>query len=40
MGSFQSLEELTLEFALETADGRWFFERDEEAEQRSRANPE
>jgi hypothetical protein len=40
VGSFLSLEEFELEFALETADGRWFYEDDEEAEERSRANPE
>lgn len=35
-GSFLSLTELTVEFALETADGRWFFQRDEELYRRNR----
>jgi hypothetical protein len=37
---FPSLVELQLEFAPETADGRWFHQRDEEALERSRRNPE
>jgi hypothetical protein len=37
--SFPSLTELILDFAPATADGRWFYEHDEKAEERSRADP-
>jgi hypothetical protein len=37
---FPSLLEFELQFAPETADGRWFYERDEERLLRSRADPE
>lgn len=39
-GSFLSLRELLVDFVPETADGRWFYQRDDEAYQRSRADPE
>ncbi|KAJ4304610.1 hypothetical protein N0V90_000136 [Kalmusia sp. IMI 367209] len=37
---FQSLQELVLEFAMETADGRWFYKRDDKAFTRARNDPE
>ena len=37
---FTSLVELEIQFAPETADGRWFFERDDAAFERSRSDPE
>jgi hypothetical protein len=37
---FPFLREFELEFAAETADGRWFYERDDERIARSRADPE
>ncbi|KAI8935006.1 hypothetical protein NX059_008672 [Plenodomus lindquistii] len=37
---FPSLVELEVHFAHETADGRWFYERDDEALESSRADPQ
>jgi hypothetical protein len=37
---FPSLVEFELQFAVETADGRWYYERDNEAIKRSRKDPE
>ncbi|KAF2449703.1 hypothetical protein P171DRAFT_469679 [Karstenula rhodostoma CBS 690.94] len=37
---FPSLQELVLEFAIETADGRWFYQRDEEAFTQAKSDPE
>jgi hypothetical protein len=37
---FPSLVEFGLQFATETADGRWYYERDDEAIERSRSDPE
>jgi hypothetical protein len=36
---FTALKELVFEFSPETADGRWFFERDEDVFARARADP-
>ncbi|KAH8711917.1 hypothetical protein GQ44DRAFT_830254 [Phaeosphaeriaceae sp. PMI808] len=36
---FPSLVELEVQFSPETADGRWFYERDDEAIERSRSDP-
>jgi hypothetical protein len=38
--SFPVLQELIIGFAPETADGRWFYERDDEAFRRSREDPD
>ncbi|KAH7346960.1 hypothetical protein BKA66DRAFT_554646 [Pyrenochaeta sp. MPI-SDFR-AT-0127] len=37
---FPSLVEFELQFSVETADGRWFYERDDDAIESSRSNPE
>jgi hypothetical protein len=37
---FRSLVEFELQFATETADGRWFYERDDEALEKARNDPE
>lgn len=37
--AFPTLEELVVEFSPETADGRWFLQRDERAFQESQTNP-
>lgn len=37
---FTRLEDLVVEFAPETADGRWFYKRDDEAFRQSREDPE